>query len=142
MTSQNKTTGTGPGDTARVQAEDEVRVFDRNGTRVGQPEGGWPGRIVKVGRTRAHITYKGVPWRQEETGESFSLEDGHNRDGFRWFCTLAEVEHDERMEAAKVTLRKHGIVFDFGARLTLDQVEALAKVAATFDQPTTSEATS
>lgn len=137
-----RTTTTGPGDTPRVKAEDEVRVFDRNHQRVGEPVGGWPGRVVKVGRTRAHITYQGAPWGKHETGESFSLEDGHNHDGFRWFCTLAEVEHDERMDAAKATLRKYGIVFDLGARLTLDQVEALAAVAATFDQPAGSAAAS
>ena len=127
---------------ARVQAEDEVRVFDRNGKRAGQPEGGWPGRVVKVGTKRAFITYAAVAWNKRETGEPFNLEDGHTRDGFRWFRTLAQADEDARLDAAKATLRKHGIQIEWSAKLALPQIEALAKVAATFDQPTPDEVTS
>ena len=41
---------------ADIKVGDEVLVFDVNGRRMGQPEGGWPGEVTKVGRRLAVMT--------------------------------------------------------------------------------------
>jgi hypothetical protein len=40
-----------------IEAGDEVRVFDVNGRRARQPDGGWKGTVTKIGRTLIHIDY-------------------------------------------------------------------------------------
>ena len=114
-----------------IQAGDEVRVYDVNGKRVGQPEGGWRGKVVKVGRTLAHIHYGDPHWTRTET---FTLEDGQRNDryGRQWFLTMDEAARRERLYVALSVLGGHGITLDHGNSLTLEQIEALAEVARTF----------
>ena len=119
-----------------VTAGDEVRVFDVNGRRMGQPEGGWPGTVVKVTPSRAYIVYAGIYGiRARETGEPFALEDGCKIDRMRHrrFKTLEQADRDQRMAAARLLLRLHGIVLDLRHALSLEQAEALAEVAAAWE---------
>lgn len=121
--------------TSQVQPGDEVRVFDVNGRRMGQLEGGWPGRVVKVGRTRVYIAYAGAAFGKQEAGEPFSLETGKRIDayGHRWFKTLAQAEQDARREAARKILRDHGIILDWDRQFSVEQAEQLAAVVQGWD---------
>ncbi|MGS2645884.1 beta barrel domain-containing protein [Streptosporangium sp. G12] len=77
----------------------EVRVFDVDGAEMGQPEGGWPGKVIKVGRRYATVSYRG------RTGQ-FLLGTGRINDayGHQWIMTLEQVEaltsEPERIEYA------------------------------------------
>ena len=110
-----------------IQVGDEVRVFDVNGRRMNQPEGGWIGHVKNVGRTLAHIDYPGG-----RGTEGFKLSDGQRPGGRRWFKTLDRVARDDRMCAAQDILIAVGVELNYRNRLTLEQIEALAEVAKTF----------
>lgn len=112
-----------------LKVGDEVRIFDQNGRRMGQPDSGWPGTVAKIGRTLVHIECRGRT-------SQYRLDSHRNSDGFKWFSTLDEVAEMERAERARQTLREHRITLDFGHGLTLEQVEALADVARTFGKET------
>jgi hypothetical protein len=114
-----------------IKPRDEVRVFDTNGSRVGQPEGGWLGIVVKVGRTLAHIDYGDA----RERIETFRLSDGRRNDdnGRRYFLTLEQIAERERRATAIAVLKKRRIVLDHGHGLTTEQIEALAEVVKTWD---------
>jgi len=118
--------------TTDIKPRDEVRVFDTNGRRAGQPDGGWPGIVVKVGRTLAHIDYGDT----RERIETFRLSDGRRNDdyGHRYFLTLEQVAGRDRKAEAVAVLRARRIVLDHGHSLTLEQIEALAEVVKTCDQ--------
>lgn len=105
----------------------EVRVFDRNGRRMGQPDGGWPGKVTKIGRSLVTIEYLGI-------SDTFRMDTHVINDhyGHRYFKTLGEVAEDDRRRRALATLKEHQIELGFGHSLTLEQIEALAKVARTF----------
>jgi hypothetical protein len=110
-----------------VKAGDEVRVFDVNGKRVGQPESGWPGTVVKVGRTLAHVAYGART-------ETFRISDGTRNDAYehRYFLTMADARRETRRAAADAVLRERKIQLDYGNLLTIEQIEALAEVARNF----------
>lgn len=110
-----------------VKPGDEVRVFDVNGSRMGQPKEGWRGVVVKVGRKLVTIGYG------KRTGV-FRLDDQkiNDRYGNRWFATLEQAEQKARRERAINVLRSHGINLDVGHKLTLEQIEQLASVAHTW----------
>ena len=114
-----------------LKAGDEVRVFDVNGKRVGQPDGGWPGTIVKVGRTLVHVAYR-------SRTETFRIDGGASNDGYehQHFLTMTEAAVRNRHGAARAILRTHKIALEYGHGLTLDQIEALAEVARTFTETT------
>jgi len=103
----------------------EVRVFDVNGKRMGQPEGGWRGEVVKVGRKLVHIEYG-----ERLQADAFRIDDGRKNDnyGHRYFLTLDQVALRDREHSARTVLREHRISVDFGADITLEQLEALAAV--------------
>lgn len=106
-----------------------VRVFDVNGKHYGQPADGWPGEVDKVGRVLAVIRYHGKT-------QTFRLDTRHSNDtmAHQWFLTVDETEQQARIEAAKELLHGYGIQLHHGSRLTPDQIEALAAVAAGFSQ--------
>jgi hypothetical protein len=114
-----------------ISVHDEVRVFDVNGKRMGQPEGGWPGRVVKVGRTLVYIEYRRGP------AEAFRLADGGRNDkmGQRRFCTAEQAERDASKAAAVALLRAHGIDLNHRVKLTVAQVEELAGVVEKWGDP-------
>jgi hypothetical protein len=118
---------------ADVKPGDEVRVFDVNGARVGQPVGGWTGEVVKVSPKLVHITYGG--WYGDRP-KAFRRDTGRANDAYEHQCfmTLDEVAEAERGAAARTVLREHKITLEHGNRLTVAQLEALAEVAKTFTQ--------
>jgi hypothetical protein len=110
-----------------IKVGDEVRVFDISGKRVGQPDGGWPGKVVKVGRKLVHIEYIG-------RAKTFRLVDRKADDsyGHRYFMTLEQVALSERRQRALDVLKRNAIRLDHGHQLSLEQIEALAEVARRF----------
>ena len=117
-----------------LQVGDEVRVLDTNGRRVGQPDGGWIGRVEKVGRTLVTVTYPGC---RPFEGEKFSMEDGYKpNDAYRHrhIHTVDEVERQARRSAAVTVLREHGVDLSHRFMRTIEQIEALAEVVKTWDQ--------
>jgi preprotein translocase subunit YajC len=104
-----------------LKVGDEVRVFDVNGRRMGQPEGGWSGKIVKVGRTLVTIEYshKTKTFRMDRR----TVNDNY---GHQYFKTLGEVADDQRLKRATAAIEERGVELVRGHRLTLDQIERLA----------------
>lgn len=112
---------------AELKVGQEVRVFDQNGRRVGQPDGGWSGKVTEIGRSLVTVEYRG-------NSDAFRM-DTHvinDRYGHKFFKTLEEVAEDERRGRALATLKDHRIELGFGHSLTLEQIEALAELARTF----------
>jgi hypothetical protein len=118
---------------SEIKAGDEVRVFDRNGPGHGQPSGGWPGTVTKVGRTLIHVEYG------NGRAEKFRKDTGCAPNAYSspWIRTPEQVALAERGAAAGAILREHHITLGYARSLTLEQIEALAEVARTF---TTTEA--
>jgi len=106
---------------------DTVKVFDINGKRVGQPEGGWDGEVTKVGRALITIKYAG-------RNTVFRIDTGRTNDAYahQHYETVAEAARNERYAKARNTLTEFGLDFRLGKRATLDQVEALAELVNSF----------
>ena len=117
---------------------DEVRVFaDRRRPNV---EGGYPGKVTKVGRKYGTAEYevatqdwRGLPRTDTRTIE-FSLDDGSERGNTSNYAatveTPAQVLEDQRRRNAIAVLASAGIEFRIGRErwFTLEQIEALAEV--------------
>lgn len=112
-----------------IKLGDEVRVFDVNGRRNGQPEGGWPGEVVRVGRTLVDIQYR-------SRIDSFRIDSGRVNDkyGHQWFKTLEQAAAAERLNGAHQILREHKVSLERGNTFTADQVERLAALVRSFDK--------
>ncbi|MEV4672798.1 hypothetical protein AB0K34_14170 [Actinomadura sp. NPDC049382] len=110
-----------------LRVGDEVRVFDQNGRRMGQPDAGWPGTVTKIGRLLVTIEYRGK-------SAQFRLDTQVVNDGYghRYFKTLQQAARHQRLGRALYTLHEHQIRLAVGHRLTLEQIEALADVARKF----------
>lgn len=106
----------------------EVFVFDINGRRSGQPEGGWPATIVKVGRTLVEISWF-ITGRTSRT-EKFRMDRQVVNDGYghRSFQTLEQRDLRERQNNAQKILRKHRITLEYDHSLTPDTLEAIVAV--------------
>jgi hypothetical protein len=115
--------------TPDIKVGDEVRVFD--GWHARQDRTSAPGKVVKVGRTLVRIKYKGRE-------DAFRIDTGiiNESGGGAEFMTLAQVERDERRTIAMFVLNAHRIEIKTGydRSFTLEQIEALAALVATFDQ--------
>jgi hypothetical protein len=108
----------------KLNPGDDVRVFDQNGSRIGQPDGGWPGKVVKVGRTLVTIAY-GYGQGQFRL-DTRKLNDNY---GHRSFMTPEEVAQTRRQTVAWETLNKAGFQRDYAVKEPpLGLLEALAKV--------------
>lgn len=107
------------------RVNEEVRVFDVNGSRVGQPEGGWPGTVIKVGRRYATVSYRG--WTAQFMMDGGRINDARNH---QWIMTLEQVA---RQQKATETLSASGVELSPGHSLTPEQIEALAALAASFN---------
>jgi hypothetical protein len=112
-----------------IKLGDEVRVFDVNGRRMGQPEGGWPGTVVRVGRKLADIKYGGRV-------DTFRIDDRQANDkyGHQSFQTLKEAALDARRDAALKTLRDRRVSLGHGNTFTVEQIEKLADLVRTFEK--------
>ncbi len=110
-----------------IAVGDEVRVFDVNGPRVGQPAGGWVGRVTKIGRVNAHIEYPGA---YPGATDAFRLATRTKADayGHRTFQTPAEVEAAQRLQRARGVLRDAGLTVEYGTELDVETLEELAAV--------------
>ena len=78
-----------------VSAGDAVKVFDVNGHRNGQPEDGWDGTVLKVGRVLVHIDYPG--WPEDRLPQSFHKDTGQASypDSSRWFEVPDRTEREQ-----------------------------------------------
>lgn len=122
-----------------IKVGDEVRIV-RPGARyhgAGSPEGGWPGRVTRAARKYATAEYDAG--RGTETIE-FDMGTGTERGSVNSTYaarvrTPGEMERLARQDRARKTLFKAGVsVAGDWSRLTLEQWEALAEVAATLPE--------
>lgn len=117
-----------------LKVGDEVRVFDVNGKRIGQPEDGWIGTVTKVGRTLVYIEYAGRT-------DKFEMATGTGPDAYRHrsFLTAQHAADTARRRAAEDSLREFGITVAYPKRdhFTTDQLEALADLVRSFTQENT-----
>jgi hypothetical protein len=104
---------------------DEVRVLDINNRH---PEGGWPGEVVKVGRTLVTVAYLGAFTR--DGTEQFRIDTGRKNDDYGHYRieTPEQVAEVARRKAAVALLRERGVELSNRATFTLEQIEALAEV--------------
>lgn len=103
----------------------KVKVFDVNGRRLGQPDGGWDGEVVAVRRTKCDIEY-GRGGRGERT---FDIDSQRIEDNFghRYFRTLEEAETVARTSAAREVINEK-IVREGMSRIPLEKLEAIAAI--------------
>ena len=108
-----------------IKVGDEVRVFYGDGReRRNRPDDGYPGEVVKVGRTLATIRYQGheAQFRRHRTSQ---------RPARQHFMTPAQVEAGNRKKAALALLREAGFDVRLGHHPDAELIERLA--AATLD---------
>lgn len=107
-----------------VEAGEEVRVFDVNGKRVGQPDGGWPGVVVKAGPKLVIINYDG-------RDTVFRRDEGHTNDnyGHQSYMTLSEADETLRWDAVTAALRGLHIDVSPRCKLAVRQLEAMLAAA-------------
>lgn len=115
-----------------VKVGDEVRIFDVNGSRQNQPEGGWPGSVVKVGRALMTVEYED---RRRHDPQVFRIEDGSwndkNYGHQRWVLTAERALENQRRNKAVDTLRRCGLMLrdGHGALYSTEDLEVIARVA-------------
>lgn len=114
-------------DMTGVKVDDELFVYDVNGSRVGQPPGGWPGTVAKVGRKYFIVKYNG------HRATQFLLENGRDSDGLRYVETPEQAALGRRRQLAVEVLRARGISIGEARGLTLEQIEQLAALVRTFN---------
>lgn len=114
-------------DTPKLEVGEQVRIFDVNGKRLGQPVEGWPGEIVKVGRKLAHIHYNGGV-------RTFDIETRQRNDDFHH--QRFETSEDRQRSASVDFLCLQGITVAYGRRsnFTNAQIEALAALVRSFTE--------
>jgi len=107
---------------------DEVRVFDLNGKRQGQPEHGWPGRVEKVGRSLVTIAYA-------HGTQKFKMSDQRSNDayGHQYFKTVKQAELDLRRQKATGVLRDYGIMLSTRSNMTLSGLESIVELLELLD---------
>lgn len=121
-----------------VSVCDPVKVFAVGGHRYGQPEGGWDGVVLKVGRVLVHIEYPG--WPEDRLPQSFykdtrqesSPSDARwsDPDSARWF---EPAELAPRRQEAIGLLRKYGLDAGLRRQLPTEVLEQLAAVLTNYD---------
>jgi hypothetical protein len=105
-----------------VEVNEEVRVFDVNDSRVGQPPSGWPGTVVKVGPKLVAISYSGKT-------QVFRRDEGCANDqyGHQSYMTLEEADLAWRERQVRQAFRDLGIDVSRRCELTVDQLEAMVQ---------------
>ncbi|MEU4229392.1 hypothetical protein AB0F17_34290 [Nonomuraea sp. NPDC026600] len=116
--------------TMSLKVDDEVRVIDVNGARMGQPKDGWVGKVVKVGRKLITVRYGNY----DGYTQVFRREDGSVNDkyGHQRIETPEQAARRVRNGEIHATLRGHGINLAFGHRLTDEHLEQMAALVGTF----------
>ena len=114
---------------ADIKVGDEVRVFYGDGReRRNRPDDGYPGEVVKVGRTLATIRYQGHE-------AQFRLDTGRLNDRYgntASFLTPAQVEVGNRKKAALALLKEAGFEVRLGRHPSGELIEALAEIVKTW----------
>lgn len=103
---------------AQYNVGDKVKVFDINGHRHGQPEGGWDGEIVKVGRTLFTARWNGRSAQFYQHGGCIKDNRGHH---------VALLVPQARLKVALDAIRSRGFVPAEYARHDIDYLEAVAQ---------------
>lgn len=125
---------------AKLSIGDEVRVLTRRHTPG--PEEGYAGKITRVGRIYAAADYETTrtDWRGEEVTSrhavEFDMATGVERGASHHYGivvrTLEQAALARRRRAAEEILRAASVSLMSRRKFTLEQIEALAEVAATF----------
>jgi hypothetical protein len=106
-----------------IKVGDEVRVFYSDGReRRNRPADGYPGEVVKVGRTLVTIRWHGGE-------DAFRLDTGRLNDRYgntAYFLTPAQAEADRRQDAALALLKEAGFEVRLGRRPDGELIERLA----------------
>lgn len=126
-----------------MRAGDEVRVFSRSRHQPA-PEGGWPGRVTRVGRKYATAEYETqdpdyaggtrVSLRTVEFDIETGDERGDRTQTGKYARSPEQVERGKRRAYAVAALSTCGIELRSSHRLTTEQIEQLAAVVKTWDQ--------
>lgn len=103
-----------------------VWVYDVNAKRGDAPK---EGTVTKVGRSLVHVQHE---WSYGGKPQTFRMDDGQANDNYshQWIRTDEERVRHDRWNAAVKVLAEHRLMIDHGAKITLEQVEALAAVFA------------
>lgn len=116
---------------AELKAGDRVQVFDVNGSRMGQPKGGWDGEVVKVGRKLITVKYG-------YAASVFRLDDGRKNDayGHQHIKTVEQAAEDLRRGSVVGRLREFGIDLRWDAReISTAKLESMLQVLEATDVP-------
>lgn len=108
-----------------LKVGDRVQVFDANGSREGQPPGGWDGTVVKVGRRLITVTYG------HGYTTAFRLDDqGRSNDsyGHQHIETVEQAAENARRSEVEAKLRVLGIDLRRQVRIPTDKLEALVTI--------------
>lgn len=130
-----------------IKVGDEVRINLPRHRRHGDnsPEGGYVGRVIRTGRKYATAEYVvsytdySSKLRSDTRTVEFSMETGAERNSPSSFTarvrTPEQVEQEMRQSKAREVVSKAGLsVSGSWTRLTIEQWEALAELAATLPE--------
>lgn len=105
----------------QVELNEAVCVFDINGSRLGQPAGGWPGTVTKAGPKLVTVAYNG-------TMGVFRRKDGSAAGGgHQHYLTVDEAEEAQRARAARKNLAALGVEVTPRCNLSAGQLEAMLR---------------
>lgn len=114
---------------AALKPGDRVQVFSVNGSRIGQPKGGWDGIVVKVGRKLIYVDHPGS--HKGPGGQAFRLDDdGRANDdyGHEWIMTVEQAAQSQRRDEVIEDLRACGLELTRRAEIDTDTLEAVLAV--------------
>lgn len=106
-----------------LKVGEPVRVFDINGSRMGQPSGGWEGTVTKVGRKLITVHYG-------RRSKVFRLDTGVANDdyGHVHVETVEQATEGRRRSALVQRLREGGLEIRFGHSVSTETLAALVAV--------------
>lgn len=111
---------------ADLQVGDRVQVFDVNGSRKGQPKGGWDGIVVKVGRKLITVDYVSA----RQGGDVFRIDTGYRNDDYahQYLKTVEQAAASLRRGKAVERLRNGGLELTPRVEIPTETLEALVAV--------------
>jgi hypothetical protein len=109
---------------ASLRPGDRVQVFDVNGKRMGQPEGGWDGTVTKVGRQLIYVDYPGA---RGVNGDAFRLDSGLRNDQYchQSIQTVEQAAENLRRDSVIERLREGGLELTRRVEISTDTLEAV-----------------
>lgn len=111
---------------ATYSVGDKVKVFDVNGRSYGMPEGGWDGKVIKVGSKLITIAYEG-------NERVFRLDTRQANDEYRHqsFMRPAEARHSTALSV----ITSRGFELASWARHDINYLEAVAEALRNLPKP-------